>query len=108
MRITQSSPRPPSGTTPTAPHKGFIAFCETKLRYEKGFKAWLLLGPYLLGAFLFERIVNAAGDASATKTALWIGFLAYLITFPSIWRRVLKRRNSLDTLTKLESSPTPP
>jgi hypothetical protein len=84
--------------------KGLIAFCEKKQRYEKGFKAWLVLGPYLLGAFLLERIVNATGETSSIKLALWIVFLAYLITFPAIWRRILNRRKSPETLATLPGS----
>ena len=86
-------------------HKGFIAFCETNLRYEKGFKAWVILGPYFLGALVFEGVVNTAGNSFTTKIALWIGFLVYLVTFPAIWRRILKRRKISPALTKLESSP---
>jgi hypothetical protein len=75
-------------------HKGFIAFCETNLRYEKGFKAWVVLGPYLFGAFVLEVFVNSFGNTPSTKIALWAGFLLYLIVFPEIWRRVLKSRAS--------------
>jgi len=70
-------------------HNGFIVFCETKLRYEKGFKAWIFLGPYLLGALGLEMTI--AGHAkTATALVPWIGFLAYLILFPFVWRRILK------------------
>ncbi|MCE0483251.1 MAG: hypothetical protein LV479_03320 [Methylacidiphilales bacterium] len=70
-------------------HKGFIVFCETNLRYEKGFKAWIFLGPYLLGALGLETMIT---EHTKTATALgpWLGFLAYLILFPLAWRRILK------------------
>jgi len=70
-------------------HKGFIVFCETNLRYEKGFKAWIFLGPYLLGAVGLEMMIR--GHAQ-TETSLgpWLGFLAYVILFPLAWRRFLK------------------
>ena len=80
----------PQDTIPVGSQKGFIAFCETNLRYEKGFKAWIILGPYLLGAFVLERLANTSGDTFATKFALWSGFLAYLIIFPDVWRRLLR------------------
>jgi hypothetical protein len=69
-------------------HKGFIVFCETKLRYERGFKAWIFLGPYLLGALGLEMVIT---ERAQTAMALgpWLGFLAYLILFPLAWRRVL-------------------
>ena len=69
--------------------KGFIVFCETKLRYEKGFKAWIFLGPYLLGALGLETMI-AVHAKTVTALGPWFGFLAYLIVFPLIWRRVLK------------------
>jgi hypothetical protein len=71
---------------------GLIAFCETNLRYEKGYKAWIFLGPYLLGALILERSIDR-GDAasmSAGHAGLWLGFLGYLIFFPPIWRQTLK------------------
>lgn len=70
-------------------HKGFIVFCETKLRYERGFKAWIFLGPYLLGALGLETMITVHAKA-ATALGPWFGFLAYLILFPLAWRRVLK------------------
>ena len=70
-------------------HKGFIAFCETNLRYEKGRKAWLTLGPYFLGAYVWYKTINE-GSAEPQKNILpWLGFLAYLILFPSVWKWVL-------------------
>jgi hypothetical protein len=88
--MNRSVPNDPEDAIPVGSQKGFIAFCETNLRYEKGFKAWIILGPYLLGAFVLERIANSSGDAFATKFALWSGFLAYLIIFPDAWRRLLR------------------
>jgi len=71
-------------------HQGFIAFCETNLRYEKGFKAWLLLGPYLLGALGLEILIDS-GYANTTKAiGPWVAFLAYLVLFPPAWQRILK------------------
>jgi hypothetical protein len=69
--------------------KGFIVFCETNLRYEKGFKAWIFLGPYLLGALALEMMIAEHAKAT-TVVGPWIGFLAYLILFPLAWRKVLK------------------
>jgi hypothetical protein len=77
---------------------GLIVFCEKKLRYEGGFKAWIFLGPYLLGALALEMMIT-----EHTKTAnpgLWIVFLGYLILFPRLWRRILK----FGTSTKEASS----
>jgi hypothetical protein len=70
-------------------NNGFVVFCEKNLRYEKGIKAWIFLGPYLLGAVGLEMIVNP-GQARATPSLWpWIGFLTYLIFFPPVWRRIL-------------------
>jgi hypothetical protein len=69
--------------------KGFIVFCETSLRYEKGFKAWIFLGPYLLGALGLETLITGHAKAGSTLGP-WLGFLAYLILFPLAWRRILK------------------
>jgi hypothetical protein len=96
----------PEDANPVKSRKGFIAFCETNLRYETGLKAWVVLGPYLLGALILEGMINASGGTIAAKFVLWAGFLAYLIIFPEVWRRVLRRRNSLKTLAKLEGTPT--
>jgi len=74
---------------PNPTPKGFIAFCETKLRYEKGFKAWITLGPYLVGALVLEKTVAEHGEATSSL-ASWMGFLAYLILFPLMWQRILK------------------
>jgi hypothetical protein len=84
----------PEGAIPAGSQKGFIAFCETNLRYEKGLKAWVILGPYLLGAFVLERIANSSADTFAAKFALWSGFLAYLMIFPEAWRRLLRYRTA--------------
>ena len=70
-------------------HRGFIVFCETNLRYEKGFKAWIFLGPYLIGAAALEMVI-VRHSSSATHIGPWIGVLAYLVLFPLAWRRVLK------------------
>jgi len=80
---------PATNSPPNQKLKGFIVFCETKLRYEKGFKAWIFLGPYLLGALGLEMMI-AEHAKSATALWPWIGFLAYLILFPFAWRRILK------------------
>jgi hypothetical protein len=101
----RSVPHDPEDAIPVGSQRGFIAFCETNLRYEKGFKAWIVLGPYLLGAFVLERIANTSGDTFALKLALWSGFLAYLIIFPDAWRRLLRWRNSHKTLPKSSSAP---
>jgi hypothetical protein len=66
---------------------GFIVFCEEKLRYEGGFKAWIFLGPYLLGALVLEMIITE--HTKTAKRGLWIVFLGYLILFPRVWRRIL-------------------
>jgi hypothetical protein len=90
---------------PVGSQKGFIAFCETNLRYEKGLKAWIILGPYLLGAFVLERLANTSGDTFATKFAWWSGFLAYLIIFPDAWRRLLRYRSSRKVSSGQSASP---
>jgi hypothetical protein len=96
--MKSSIPRDPDDAVGS--QKGFIAFCETNLRYEKGFKAWIILGPYLLGAFVLERCANSYDGAFAAKLGLWTGFLAFLIIFPEAWRRLLKWRHSRKTLAK--------
>jgi len=71
-------------------HRGFIVFCEKRLRYEKGVKAWIFLGPYLLGALGLDRIIDTGHAQASTPIWPWIGFLAYLVLFPPIWQRFLK------------------
>jgi len=71
------------------PHSGLIAFCETNLRYEKGIKAWIFVGPYLLGAFALEvAFTNRSGRTDSFTS--WAGLIAYLILFPILWRRFLR------------------
>jgi len=89
---------------PAESHKGFIAFCETNLRYETGPKAWIILGPYLVGAFVFEGIINTSESTFTAKLTLWTSFLAYLILFPEIWRRILKSCSPRKTGDKPASS----
>jgi hypothetical protein len=75
------------------PHKGLIVFCDEKLRYEGGFKAWMFLVPYFLGAIGLEWVIAAADRARGAhimELGAWLGFLAYLVLFPALWRRVLK------------------
>ena len=90
-----SQPTPSRETTACQNHpdahrplNGFIVFCETNLRYEKGFRAWIFLGPYLIGAVCLEMIIPRHADAEPSL-APWIGFLAYLVLFPLVWRRIL-------------------
>jgi len=92
--MNRTVPTNPEDAIPVGSQKGFIAFCETNLRYEKGVKAWIILGPYLLGAFVLERLANTSWDSFAAKFALWTAFLTYLIIFPDAWRRLLRWRNS--------------
>ena len=77
--------------------KGMIVFCETKLRYEKGGRAWLFLGPYLLGAVGLEMVLDLGRPSSGPWAV--VGFLVYLVVFPSVWQRILnigKRRKVAD------------
>ena len=69
--------------------RGLIAFNETSLRYEKGVRAWIFLGPYLLGAFALEMIFNDGSEASE-HVVLWLGLVAYFILFPILWRKLLR------------------
>ncbi|MCE0497419.1 MAG: hypothetical protein LV481_05665 [Methylacidiphilales bacterium] len=71
-------------------YRGLIVFCETKLRYEKGLKAWIFLGPYLLGALGLEMLIDAKHVNVPTEFWPWVGFVAYLVLFPSVWQRILK------------------
>jgi len=69
--------------------KGFIVFCETNQRYEGGRKAWLFLGPYFFGAYILYATINE-GHGEPQKSFLpWLGLIAYLVLFPSIWKWVL-------------------
>src|ERR1700683_2866870 len=92
--MNNPAPNDPVDGIPVGSQKGFIAFCETNLRYERGLKAWIILGPYLLGAFVLESLASTSGDTFATKLALWSGFLAYLIIFPDAWQRLLRYRSA--------------
>lgn len=71
-------------------HRGFIVFCEKKLRYEKGVKAWIFLGPYLLGALGLEMLIDPGRANAPAVIWPWIGFMAYLVLFPPTWRQILK------------------
>jgi len=82
---------------------GFIVFCETNLRYEKGYRAWIFLGPYLLGALGLEMVMPRLANA-APSLAPWIGFLAYLVFFPLVWHRILSFI-SIKKATPVVSSP---
>jgi len=86
--VTPQNPKEPVDANHR--HKGFIVFCETKLCYEKELKAWLFLGPYLLGALVWEMMIPTGDAQTATGLGPWLGFLAYLILFPLVWRRILK------------------
>ena len=77
-------------STPVHRQKGLIVFCERNLRYEGGLKAWFFLGPYFIDAFVLEILIDANPAHAKAALGSWIGFLAYLILFPSAWRRVLK------------------
>jgi len=74
-------------------HKGLIVFCDQKLRYEGGLKAWIFLGPYFLGAVGLEWTIAAAERAKGAHgpgLGAWLGFILYLVLFPALWRWVLK------------------
>jgi len=86
--------------------KGLIVFCETKLRYEKGGKAWIFLGPYLLGAVGLEMVLHL-GQPNSGPWAM-PGFLAYLVVFPSVWQRILKfgKRRKATEADSLSTEPS--
>ena len=102
--MNRTIPTTPEDRIPVGSQKGFIAFCETNLRYEKGVKAWIILGPYLLGALLLERLAATSVDP-LIKTAAWAAFLTFLILFPDAWQRLLRWRNSRKALPKASSAP---
>jgi hypothetical protein len=82
-----------SDASPNAAHpqpRGFIAFCETNQRYEGGRKAWLFLGPYFFGAYIWYATINEGQTEPQKHILPWLGFIAYLVLFPSIWKWVLK------------------
>lgn len=70
-------------------HRGLIVFCEKNFRYETGLKAWIFLGPYLLGAFAFE-IIFTESSVKTDRLALWLALVAYSILFPIVWRKFLR------------------
>jgi hypothetical protein len=87
--ITPTSAIQPNGNNKPTRLGGLVVFCEKKLQYEKGLKAWIFLGPYLVGTFALEMEIT--GNASSTITlGPWLGFLIYLVLFPFAWRRILK------------------
>ena len=87
--ITPTSAIQPNGNNKPTRLGGLVVFCEKKLQHEKGLKAWIFLGPYLVGAFALEMEIT--GNASSTiALGPWLGFLIYLIFFPITWRRILK------------------
>jgi hypothetical protein len=69
---------------------GLIAFSEKNLRYERGIKAWVFLVPYLLGAVVFEKFISPAIATGTSSLGAHLGFLAYLVFFPTLWRRTLR------------------
>ena len=86
MNPSPEIPRADSSQRPV----GLIVFCEKNLRYEGGTKAWLFLGPYLLGAVLFEKFISPALATGTSSLGAYMGFLAYLVFFPAFWRRILR------------------
>jgi hypothetical protein len=70
--------------------KGLIFFCETNLRYESGWKAWMFLGPYLGLAIFLETLITASRTSLGLAIVQWLGFLVYLVFFPPVWGRILK------------------
>lgn len=87
---TSESSESRPGPIPVARQKGLVVFCEKNLRYEGGLKAWVFLGPYFVGAFILEIVIETNPAHAQAAVGPWIGFLAYLILFPTVWRRVLK------------------
>lgn len=69
-------------------HRGFIYFCEHTLQYNKGVRAWVFFGPYLLGALWLEPGLSLKNVDHQTL-GTWLPLLAYLVVFPSIWRALL-------------------
>ncbi len=91
MNSIFASPKHPESSTGIRPRpKGLIVFCETNLRYERGLKAWIFLGPYFLGAVALELVIGPAQANAPGTLGPWIGFLVYLVLFPPFWRRVLR------------------
>ncbi len=76
------------GPIPSSRRGGFIVFCEKRLCYRSGLKAWLFLGPYFLGALVLDILVDPVKTKLAANPGPWIGFLAYIVLYPVLWRRI--------------------
>jgi SulP family sulfate permease len=105
-----------SSTSQDAPRHGdFIYFCEHSMRYDKGLRAWLFFGPYLIGVVLLELLLDQNGKASS-ESGMWGLFplLAYLLIFPPVWRKFLlwtglwKKKSGLPSPRSAEKAARPP
>lgn len=74
----------------TAP-KGLAYFCEKKRGYERGWKAWLIVGLYLLGALFLENILHLAQESGSTHQWKSGALIAYLVFFPVTARWMARR-----------------
>jgi hypothetical protein len=79
----------PLPSDPADPPRGFVYFCESRLRYHGGLGAWYFFGPFLLGAVVFDSILlRFSGLPSLVG---WIALVAYVVVFPPLWRLLLMR-----------------
>jgi hypothetical protein len=78
------------GRSETGGLRGWLYFCEDRLQYVRGPRAWIFFAPYLLGAVLLDPQVRTKDHESAPLIA-WAIFLVYLVAFPPVWQALFAR-----------------
>ncbi len=85
-----SAPHDSSSLPASRPPRGFIYFCEERLQYDRGFRAWLFWVPYLAGAILLEpNFIRAGGSPGDWRS--WLPLLGFLVLFPPLAQALLRR-----------------
>jgi hypothetical protein len=89
MSFFMSSLRESSRISAGSPSRGFIYFCEERLGYFSGPRAWYFFGPFLLGALIVESFAPPISGVASWRS--WLPLLAYILIFPPVWRAILIR-----------------
>jgi hypothetical protein len=89
MSFFMGSPRDSSQDPAAPPSRGFIYFCEERLGYLSGVRAWYFFGPFLLGALIVESFAPPISGIASWRS--WLPLLAYILIFPPVWRAILNR-----------------
>ena len=89
MSLSMNPLRDSSQDPAAPPARGFIYFCEERLGYFSGLRAWYFFGPFLLGALIVESLAPPISGVASWRS--WLPLLAYILIFPPLWRAILIR-----------------